>query len=63
MSEIKFVLDTKAFRELVLQSPEMLSLTESEASKRAGSDEHLKSFIGFDRAKTIIYPNTKEYPS
>lgn len=63
MSEIEFVLDTTAFRKLVLQSPEMLSLTESEAAKRAGSDEHLKSFIGFDRAKTIIYPNTKEYPS
>ncbi len=63
MSEIEFVLDTTAFRKLVLQSPEMLSLTESEAAKRAGSDEYLKSFIGFDRAKTIIYPNTKEYPS
>lgn len=63
MSKVQFELDTAAFRRLVLQSPEMLALTEREAQKRAGSDEHLKSFIGFDRAKTIIYPNTKEYSS
>ncbi len=63
MSEVKFVLDYAAFRQLVLQSPEMRALTEREAQKRAGTNTHLKPFIGYDRAKTIIYPNTKEYPS
>ena len=63
MSDVEFELDTVAFRKLVLQSPEMLALTESEARKIADADTHIKPFIGFDRAKTIIYPNTKEYPS
>lgn len=63
MSNVKFTLDTSAFRRLVLQSPEMLAMTEREASKIADDNTHMKSFIGFDRAKTIIYPNTKEYPS
>lgn len=63
MNDVEFKLDKAAFRTLVLQSPEMLALTTSEAKKQAGSDVHLKPFIGFDRAKTIIYPNTKEHPS
>ena len=63
MSKVKFVLDTAAFRTQVLQSGEMLELTKSYAEKQAGDNTHLKPFIGFDRAKTIIYPNTKENPS
>lgn len=63
MSKTKFKLDQAAFRRLVLQSPEMLALTESEANKRVKNKEHTKSFVGYDRAKTIIYPNTKEHPS
>ncbi len=62
MSDVKFVLDKAAFRRLVMQSSSMLQLTEKYARQKAGSDTHLKPFIGFDRAKTIIYPNTKEHP-
>ena len=62
-NKVKFVLDKAAFRQLVLQSPEMLAMTQNEALKIADADTHIKSFVGFDRAKTVIYPNTKEYPS
>lgn len=62
MSDFKFVLNTSAVKTQILQSPEMLALTEQYAQKEAGPDTHLKPFIGFDRAKTIIYPNTKENP-
>lgn len=63
MSNVEFKLDTAAFGKLVMQSPEMLKMTENEARKKAGADTHLKPFIGFDRAKTIIYPNTVRNPS
>ena len=43
-----------------LQSPEMLALTEQYAQARAGVDGEIKPFIGFDRAKTIIYSIGKE---
>ena len=62
MSNVKFELDKAAFRKVVMQSPEMLAITEKYARTKSGSDTHLKPFIGFDRAKTIIYPNTKENP-
>ena len=39
----------------LLQSPEMLALTEQYAYDRAGADGEIKPFIGFDRAKTIVY--------
>lgn len=58
-----FKLDTAGFRKEVLQSSGMLEASRSFASQKAGSGTHLKSFIGFDRAKTIVYPNTKEHPS
>ena len=44
----------------LLQSPEMLALTEQYARGRAGADGEIKPFIGFDRAKTIIYSIGKE---
>lgn len=39
----------------LLQSSEMLALTEQYAHDRAGADGEIKPFIGFDRAKTIVY--------
>lgn len=39
----------------LLQSAEMLELTERYARERAGVDGELKPFIGFDRAKTFVY--------
>lgn len=41
-----------------LQSENMLAMTERYAKSRAGSEGETTSFIGFDRAKTII--TTKE---
>lgn len=61
MSKVEFKLDKTAFRTEVLQSPEMLKAVEAAARGKAGSNTHIKPFIGFDRAKAIIYPNTKRY--
>lgn len=63
MNDVDFKMDYKAFGEQVMKADWMLNLTIQKAQKIAGKDTHLKSFIGFDRASTIIYPNTKEYPS
>ena len=63
MSEVRFELDKAGFRKAVLQSQEMLSLVTSKAQARSDSKHHIKPFIGSDRAKAIIYPNTKENPS
>lgn len=59
MGDTKYVPNNAGIRTL-LQSPEMQSLTEDYARGRAGLDGELKSFIGFDRAKTIIYSAGKE---
>lgn len=63
MSKTAFKLDKEAFRREVLQSDAMLEVTKAHARELAGDSTHLKPFIGFDRAKTIIYPNTMEHPS
>lgn len=44
----------------LLQSPEMLALTEQYARGMAGAEGEIKPFIGFDRAKTIIQSTEKE---
>lgn len=62
MSNVSVTLDTNAIKTEILQADWMLTFIESEADKRAGSGEHVKPFIGFDRAKAIIYPDTKEHP-
>jgi len=61
MSKVEFKLDKTAFRTEVLQSPGMLKAVESAARTKAGNDSHIKPFIGFDRAKAIIYPNTPRH--
>lgn len=60
MSKVEFKLDPKGVRSEILQADWMKSFIESEANKQADSDSHVKTFVGFDRAKAIIYPNTKE---
>ncbi len=57
MAEVKFELNEAGVREL-LQSPEMLALTEEYAEGMGG--EEIKPFIGFDRAKTIVYFDHEE---
>ena len=37
----------------------MLKYITDVAQKKAGSNEHIKPFIGYDRAKAIIYPDRK----
>ena len=44
----------------LLQSNEMLALTESYASQMGASGDDMRPFIGFDRAKTIIYSTDRE---
>ena len=61
MAKIKFELDKAGVRKCILQSQEMLEYITGEANKRCGHDQHVKPFIGFDRAKAIIYPDTKEH--
>lgn len=62
MSNVKFELDTKGVQKEILQADWMEKYIKSEAEKQSGSDRHIKSFIGFDRAKAISYANTKEHP-
>jgi len=62
MSKVTIDLDRAGVRSEILQSDWMLSFIESEAQKQTDADSHINSFIGFDRAKAIIYPNTKENP-
>ncbi len=59
---VKVEIDTVGVRKCILQSEEMLQYIEKVALSEADADSHIKSFIGFDRAQAIIYPNTKEYP-
>lgn len=61
MAKIRFVLNQAGVRKCILQSQEMLEHVTKEANKRCGQDQHVKPFIGFDRAKAIIYPDTKEH--
>ncbi|MDO4800610.1 MAG: hypothetical protein Q4A15_00445 [Prevotellaceae bacterium] len=60
MGKTNFELNPSAVRSEILQAGWMLNYVESEAQRQCGSDEHIKSFIGFDRAKAIIYPDRKE---
>lgn len=46
----------------ILRSEEVQSVCNSYANQMCGSDQHVKSFTGFDRCHALIYNNTKEYP-
>lgn len=59
---INVKLDFDGVRKNILQADYMLQYVEKVALSEADGDSHVKSFIGFDRAQAIIYPNTKEYP-
>lgn len=60
MSGVVFKLNKAGVKE-ILQSEETLKMCEDFANSKKSSDEHIKSFVGFDRAKAIIYPDTKEH--
>jgi len=62
MSNTRFELDTSSVRTEILQADWMLQHVESVAQSQCDSESHVKSFVGFDRAKAIIYPNTEDYP-
>lgn len=56
---VEIVLQRDGIKAL-LKSDEMLQMCESLAEARKSSDEHVKSFIGFDRAHAIIYPDIED---
>ena len=58
---VNFELDKKAVGRL-LKSQEMLDLVKGEAEKRCDSESHVKSFIGFDRAHAMVFPDTERNP-
>jgi hypothetical protein len=59
MADVVYKPNDSGIRAL-LQSDEMLALTESYASQMGASGEDMKPFIGFDRAKTIIYSTDRK---
>lgn len=61
MSKIEFELDIQGVRKEILQADWMNDFIAKEAKKICPSDKHIKSFIGYDRAKTVFYKNTKEH--
>lgn len=61
MSKVRFELDAAGVRKNILQAPYMLEYVRKTSESKCGSNEHSKPFVGFDRAKAIIYPNTKEH--
>lgn len=46
----------------ILKSNQVQSVCNSYAKQMCKSDQHIKSFVGFDRCHALIYQNTKEYP-
>lgn len=59
MSKTRVELNSKGVRTEILQADFMLDFITKEANKMAGGDDHVKSFISFDRAKAFINPNTR----
>lgn len=59
---VKVKIDFNGVRKNILQADYMLQYVTKVAEGEADADSHVKSFIGFDRAQAIVYPNTKEYP-
>lgn len=59
MADVRYEPNDAGIRAL-LQSSEMLALTESYASQMGASGDDMRPFIGFDRAKTIIYSTDRE---
>lgn len=64
MSKIVFKVSKSGLREL-RQSKEVQDVVNAKAEEILSSHphHHIKSFVGFDRAKAILYLNTKRYPS
>lgn len=58
--KVKVKLIKKGVGEL-LKSQEMQNECKRLANAEATSDQHIKSFVGFSRAVSIIYPNTKKH--
>lgn len=60
MSKFEFKLNTKNVRTEILQADWMKTYIEQEARKQANADDEVKTFVGFDRAKAIIYSKENE---
>lgn len=59
MSKSTFKLNKAGVRAM-LQSDMMKPVIDEAAQKVASSDSHVKSFVGFDRYKAIVYPNREK---
>jgi len=58
MAKSKFVLNRKGIKN-IYQSQEVLNLTKQYA-ERLYPDDEKKSFVGFDRCKTVIYRKSED---
>lgn len=58
---VKIELNSKGVGEL-LKSQEMREECERVAQSQASSNQHIKSFVGWQRAVAMIYPDTKKHP-
>lgn len=58
-----FKLDKAGVRTQILQASWMKDYINGIAESKSDSDHHVKTFTGFDRAKSIIYPNTRKHES
>lgn len=61
MNKVEVKLDRKAIGNL-LKSAEVKDMVAKVAEGKSSNDQHVKTFVGFDRAKSIIYPNTRKNP-
>lgn len=59
MSDIK--LDYEAIGK-ILKSNEVMNICNEYATKYVQSNQHIKSFKGFDRCHALIYFNTRKNP-
>lgn len=59
--KVEVVLNKKGVG-VLMKSQEMQTECERVAKAQASSNEHIKSFVGWDRAVSMIYPNTKKHP-
>lgn len=44
----------------ILKSDEVMKVCISHANQMKKDDQHIKSFVGFDRCHALIYPNRKD---
>lgn len=59
MSSFRFELDAQGVKKNILQADWMRTYIETQAKGQMNESQIARTFIGFDRAKTIIYPKRR----